>query len=169
MRLNHVRNQNMSGIFTIQRHVYDGSHMMALTIRDTQPPHQLPVACRHPNSVNRRQYAFPADFLHVGNPRLVQRHIYGFIRGLARLMLRLRSHGHTRPMTCVRVSPLQALANRMGGITFRQRRIFQKLFLFQFIVVHSAHLEHAQRHRPGLVKHHVLRRSQRLQIIRPLD
>ena len=95
-----IRNQDMSGIFAIHCHVNNGSDAVAFHIIHAELFHQLAVACSDLHAVHLCGHTVSADLLDI---RYTAR-----INGLA-------------------VCFLKALADRMGGMAFRQRCIFQKL------------------------------------------
>lgn len=97
MRLDLIRNQDMSGIFAIHRHVNNGSDAVTFHTIHTELFHQLAVACSNSHAIHLCSHTVAADLFDI---RYTAR-----IQGLA-------------------VCLLKALADRMGGMAFRQRCVF---------------------------------------------
>ena len=91
MRLDLIRNQYMSGIFAVHRHVNNGSDAVAFHTIHTEFFHQLAVACCNPYAVHLCSHTVAADLFDI---RYTTR-----IQGLA-------------------VCLFKALADRMGGMAF---------------------------------------------------
>ena len=123
--LHRVGDDDVARVGPVHREMDDGAHAVAGNGLQPQPPHQLVVACGHWDAVHLGGDAVAADLLNVA---------------------------HTVAVDGLAVGALEALADGVGGGTFRQRRVFQQLFVFHLAVVNAADLENALRQRAGLVK-----------------
>ena len=94
VRFHHVCDDDVSGVFSVDGHVDDGTHAVAVVVGDAQVLHELVVAGRDLHAVHLCGDAVAADLLDVGDP--------GAVDFLA-------------------VGALEALADGMGGGAFRQR------------------------------------------------
>ena len=128
----------MPGICSVNRHMDDGSCRMAANIRNADVIHQLIVSCRYSFSIDGGNHAIPADLLNIRHTGTVQFFSIGF---------------------------LQALADRMGGCTLCQSRVFDQLGILQFIMVDAIYLKNSLGQGSGLVKYYHFRLGKKFQIV----
>ena len=142
VRLHHVGNHDVPRVLPVDGDVDDRADAVAADKRNAAQRHQLVVARQHGVAVHHGGNALAADLLNVAHAVAVD--------GLA-------------------VGALEALADGVRGGTFRQRRVFQQLFVLHLAVVNAADLENALRQRAGFVKDDRFDLRQRFQIVRALN
>ena len=138
MRLDLIRNQDMSGIFAIHRHVNNGSDAVTFHTIHTELFHQLAVACSNPHAVHLRSHTVAADLFDLCYTARIQ----GFA-----------------------VCLLKTLADRMGGMAFRQCCVFQQFLRIHGRMMHTAYFEHALRHGSCLIKYNIFGFGKCFQIV----
>ena len=140
--LDHIRDQDVSGIFSVYRHMNHCTHTGIFRINQVQTLHQLCIAGCHLSAVYFGSYTMSADFLHITDVRGIQ---------------------------FFSISVLQTLADGMTGIALRISSILQQFFLREIPAgVNTRHIEYTLGQGTGLVKYHIFGLRQRFQIIGPL-
>ena len=128
----------MTGICPVDRHMDNRAYRMTINIRNPQLIHQLVIAGCHFRAVHSGNHAASADLLDICHPAAVNLFSIRF---------------------------LQASADRMRRSAFRQSRVFDQFFIFQFIMMDAVDFKYTLSQRSRLIKYHNLRLGQRLQII----
>ena len=138
MGLHNVGNYDMSRVRAIDGHMNDGSHVMTVNVLDAKTFHQLGVSGCHRNAVHVCGHAVSADFLNIR---------------------------HAGAVNFFSVGTLETLADGVGGRTLHQSGVFQKLFFFQFIVMHAVYLKHTLGQGTGFIKDNTFCLRKAFQII----
>ena len=140
--LDHIGDQDVSGIVTVYRHMNHCTHTGFFRINQVQTLHQLCIAGCHLSAVHFGSYTMSADFLHITDVRGIQ---------------------------FFSISILQALADGMAGIALRISSILQQFFLCKTLTgIDTRYIEYTFSQGTGLVKYHILSLRQCLQIVGPL-
>ena len=105
----------MTGIFSINCHMNDGSYAVAVRIRNAQLFHQLTVSRCNCLSIDLGNDAVTADFFEVRYTASVDFFSIGF---------------------------LQTLTDGVGGCTFCESGVFQKKRVFQLIMMNTTDFEY---------------------------
>ena len=158
MWLDDIRNQNMSCIYIVNDKMHDCSHTVTRTIFNAKLFHQFVIAGCHLVTINRCDHTMSADFLYIG---------------------------HTGVVKFLSICLLQAHADWMCTVAFRQSRIFQKmLFLCRIfrltgsigflmfaagMLMDTTYFKYTLRNRSCFIKDNCLCLCQSLQIIRSFD
>ena len=130
MRLDQIRNQDMSGIFCRSPPCEQRFRRCGIPYN---PHRAFPSAC-----CCLQQLVTPSTFAVTPLPLISSTSV-----------TRLGSRGFPYAF-------LQALADRMGGMAFRQRCIFQQLLCHPLDrMMHTAYFEHALRHGSCLIKYNI--------------
>ena len=141
--LDHIRDQDVSGIFSVYRHMYHCTDTGIFRIgpdSGSSSAFALPAATC--SAIHFGSNAVSADFFHITD--------------VGRLQL-------------LAVSNLQALADGMVGIALRICSILKQFILCEIPAgINTRHIEYTLGQGTGLVKYHIFGLRQRLQIIGPL-
>ena len=137
--LDHIRDQDVSGIFSVYRYMYHCTDTGIFRIGQIQALHQFRITGRYLLAIYFGSNAVSADFFHITD--------------VGRLQL-------------LAVRNLQALADGMVGIALRICSILKQFILCEIPAgVNTRHIEYTLGQGTGLVKYHIFGLRQRFQII----
>ena len=137
-----IRNDDVSGVLTVDRHMDDGADAVAVQERDAQARHEAVVAGGDLVSVHHRGDAVAADLLHV------------------------RDQGRVEFFA---VSCQDALRNGVRRVTLRVRGQPEEFLVFEFAVVDAGDREVPAGQRAGLVEDDRLDVGEGLHVVGALD
>ena len=132
----------MSRIGSVNGHMNQRAHPVALVTLASVLRHQLVIAHTHGFAVNHGTDTPSGQLFHFGNPGSVRFPVTGFP---------------------------QRAGNGMVGIAFRQRRHFQQLFGGGVPGMNRCYMEYPPGQSTGFVKYHRFGMGQRFQIVAALD